>query len=73
MNTITRTDYEQYLLREIKDLPESDLPKILKMIHFLKEEILPVTNKKEEDLKLFWESFGSWQDKRSPEDIIQEI
>ncbi len=27
----------------------------------------------EEDLLLFWESFGSWQDDRTPEEIIREI
>ena len=38
----TRTDYERYVLKEIRDLPESDLPKVLKMIHFLKEEIFQI-------------------------------
>ncbi len=69
----TRSDYEQYVLKEIKDLPESDLPKVLKMIHFLKEEILQVDRGKGEDLELFWESFGSWQDQRSTEEIIRDI
>ncbi|MCP4113288.1 MAG: hypothetical protein GY749_48455 [Desulfobacteraceae bacterium] len=27
----------------------------------------------EDDLRLFWESFGGWQDDRTPEDIISEI
>jgi hypothetical protein len=26
-----------------------------------------------QETKLFWESFGSWQDNRIPEEIIEEI
>jgi hypothetical protein len=73
MTTRTRTDYEQHLLQEIRDLPESELPKVLKIIHFLKEEIFQIESAKGEDLELFWESFGSWQDERSTEEIIQEV
>ena len=73
MTTRTRTDYEQHLLQEIRDLPESELPKVLKIIHFLKEEIFQVESAKGEDLELFWESFGSWQDERSTEEIIQDV
>ena len=73
MITISRTDYEKRLLNEIRNLPESELPKILKLIHFLKEEILETEEPKEEDLRLFWESFGSWEDEKSPGEIIQEI
>lgn len=73
MATTSRTEYEQHLLNEIRDLPESEIPKILKLIHFLKDEILEVEKGKEEDLRLFWESFGSWKDKRPSEEIIKEI
>ena len=73
MATVNRTDYEKDLLREIEGLPESELPKILKMIHFLKKEILQIESSKEEDLDMFWESFGGWQDKRTSEEIIDEI
>ena len=68
-----RADYEQRLLKEIQDFPEFELPKVLKLIHFLKEEIFGVEKRKEEDLRLFWESFGSWKDERPPEEIINEI
>ena len=69
----TRTDYEQYVLKEIRDFPESELPKVLKMIHFLKEEIFQIESAKEEDLEMFLESFGSWQDQRSTEELIRDI
>jgi len=73
MATISRNQYEKNLLKEIEDLPESELPKILKIIHFLKEEILQTEGSKGEDLDMFWQSFGSWQDERSPEEILKEI
>jgi hypothetical protein len=69
----SRADYEQRLLDEIQDFSESDLPKILKLIHFLKKEIFENQKQKEEDLRLFWETFGSWKDDRRPEEIIKEI
>ena len=73
MATNSRTEYEQHLLNEIRDLPESEISKILKLIHFFKDEILEIEKRKEEDLQLFWESFGSWKDERPPEEIINEI
>jgi hypothetical protein len=65
-------NYKQRLLDEIQGLSESELSKILKLVHFLKKEVLE-TEEREEDLKLFWDSFGSWKDDRTPEEIIQEI
>jgi len=69
----SRADYEQRLLNEIQDLPDSELPKMLRLIHFMKEEIFQVERRKDKDLRLFWESFGSWEDERCPEEIIKEI
>jgi hypothetical protein len=73
MTARTREDYERTLLEEIKDLPESDLGKVLKMIHFLKEELFGIEGEKQEDFELFWKSFGSWQDERATEEIIQDV
>ena len=73
MTARTRTEYEQTLLKEIEDLPEAELGKVLKMVHFLKEEIFGTENEKREDLELFWKSFGSWQDDRAAEEIIQDV
>ena len=73
MTTSIRNDYEKFLLREIKGLPESEIQKVLKMIHFLKEEILHSESEEGGDLRLFRESFGSWADERPAEEIIHEI
>ena len=35
-----RLRYEEDIISEIRDIPSASLPRVLKMIHFLKEEIL---------------------------------
>lgn len=35
-----RSKYEEDIIKEIKDIPSTSLSRVLKMIHFLKEEIL---------------------------------
>ena len=66
-------DVKERLLKEIQGLPEPEILKILKLIHFFKEEILEKDKQKDEEIQLFWQSFGSWKDERSPEEIIREI
>ena len=42
---IVNQTYEQKLLHEIKDLDQKDVEKILRMIHFMKKEILNYSDK----------------------------
>ncbi len=72
MITNSKNNYKQRLLDEIENLSESDLAKIIKLINFVKREVLD-PEKKESDDKAFWESFGSWKDDRSSEEIIDAI
>jgi len=39
--------YEERIIEELQDLPEEDIPKLLDMIHYLKEGILSDRKKKE--------------------------
>jgi hypothetical protein len=71
--TTLRADYEEQVLDELQDIPEAELPKFLKLVHFLKTEIFDVEKQDAEDLRLFWESFGGWQDHRTAEEIIADI
>lgn len=43
----TKLKYEKRIIEEIQDLPEEDIPKLLDMIHYLKEGILSDRKKKE--------------------------
>ena len=67
------TYYEQCFMDEIHSFPVSELPKLLKLVHFFKEEFFDSDPQEEEDTKLFWESFGSWKDDRSSEEILSDI
>lgn len=73
MTTRTGNEYEQHVLKEIRALPASELPKILKMIYFLKEEILLIDISSDEDFEKFWKSFRSWKDERQTEEIIRDL
>jgi len=41
-----RSKYEENIIKEIRDIPSASLSKVLKMVHFLKEEILIEKKKK---------------------------
>jgi len=71
--TTLRADYEEQVLYELQDIPDAELPKFLKLLHFLKTEIFDSEQQNAEDLRVFWESFGSWQDHRTAEEIIADI
>ena len=73
MRNKLKSNIKNCLLREIQDLSDPEVSKILKVIHFFKVEILEKKEQADEDLHLFWQSFGSWKDERSPEEIIQDI
>ncbi len=73
MNTATRTNFEHSILREVKNLPEHDLEKILKLVLFLKKEIFLTSKFDESDSQKFWDTFGGWQDDRPAVEIINDI
>ncbi len=37
---LSTTNYEQQLLKEVKGLPGSDIARIVKIVHLIKEEII---------------------------------
>jgi len=63
---ITRRGVRTAIVLSVKDYERLTKPKQNK------DKFLEI-DKGEEDLRLFWQSFGSWKDERSPEQIIQEI
>lgn len=68
----TRTEYENMILRDIREMPGEVLPEVVKIIHSLKESVLSVkvTHKgKAKDSGLC----GIWEDERPASEIIKDI
>ncbi len=69
----TQTKYEEIMLHEIRTLPATLLPQVLKMVRLLKEGVLNVA-KPGSNVDTQKTGFcGVWHDKRSAEDIIADI
>ena len=73
MAGMARTEYEKQILRAIRDLPECDLERVVQWVRCLRDEPCGGRTPNDEDLRLFWDSFGSWEDEHSAEEIIGEI
>ena len=69
----TRTKQEEAILREIRDLPEMVQAKILKIIHFLKSEIIENKSSEEKATAEFLSVCGTWEDNRSIKEQINDI
>ncbi len=66
-----RTDYEKQILKAIRDLPECDLERIIQWVHCLRDELPDGKTPNGEDHRLFWDSFGSWEDEHSAKESKQ--
>jgi hypothetical protein len=68
----TKTEYEEMVLKEIREIPDNAHPQILKILRSVKESILTVDTSKEAMVK---ESglCSIWQDDRIAEEIIKDI
>lgn len=66
-------DYERKVFEEIQRFPVAELPKVLKLLAVLREDILDVVTDEAADAQRFWNSFGSWQDTRSAEELVAEV
>ncbi|KCZ70967.1 hypothetical protein ANME2D_02996 [Candidatus Methanoperedens nitroreducens] len=63
---ISRNNYEKLLLKEIQELSDSDLRKVIKTVHFFKEEIL---KEKRGDVTEVLKLAGIWKD--MPQDKLE--
>ena len=68
----TKTDYEEMVLKEIREIPDNVQLQVLKILRTLKESMLAVNDSKN---RKFSESglCGTWKDDRNPEEIIRDI
>lgn len=53
MQTTQKSEYDELVLQEIKDLPESEIQKVIKMTQFLKKEVLKSDKPEGEDYQEF--------------------
>jgi hypothetical protein len=68
-----KTKQEESILREIQGLPVMVQEKIIKIIHFLKSEIIENNYSEEKATNAFLSICGTWDDTRSVEDQIKDI
>lgn len=68
----TKTKYEEIILKELREFPTEAIPKVVKIIHFLKESIFMVKSKKTSNGKSSG-LCGIWKDSRSADEIINDI
>ena len=66
----TKISHEEEILREIRNFPESALPKILKLIQFFKNELL---EQRLEEKRKSTGFCGIWEDDRPADEIIDDI
>ncbi len=70
---VTKTIYEERILREIQGLPESAQKKLEKLIRFFKKELIGGAEGTDKDTLQFLEVCGTWEDERSVEEQIRAI
>lgn len=69
----TKTRQEEEILKEIRDLPEIVQEKMLKIVHFLKSEIIENKSTEEKATAEFLSVCGTWEDNRSVEEQIRDV
>ena len=68
-----KTIFEEEILKEMQDLPESMQEKLAKIVHFLKKEIIrPEYNEKNATDELL-SVCGTWEDDRTVDEQIKDI
>ncbi len=69
----TKTKQEEEILKEIRDLPEIVQEKMLKIVHFLKSEIIENKSTEEKATVDFLSVCGTWEDDRSIEEQTRDV
>lgn len=69
----TKTIYEEEILKEIQDLPESMQEKLLKIVHFLKKEIIHPELSEKNATEEFLSVCGTWEDGRTIDEQLKDI
>jgi len=70
---MTRTVFEERILREIQGMPESAQEKLEKLIRFFKKELMGSASEPDKETQEFLAVCGTWEDDRSVEEQIRAI
>lgn len=70
---VTKTIYEERILREIQGLPESAQRKLEKLIRFFKRELVGTSPADDKATLDFLAVCGTWEDDRSVNEQIRDI
>jgi hypothetical protein len=62
--------HEEEIIKEIKELPEMELPRILRLIRFFRTEMIDRNRHEKRESTGFC---GIWEDDRSADEIIRDI
>ena len=66
--------HDSEILELIQSFPPSQRSHLLRWLRFLKSEMRSEQRMRtEQDDEAFWSSFGSWQDERGADAIVQEL
>ena len=69
----TKTIYEKQIINEIQGLPESIQKKIVRIVRVFREEITTAVEDEKKATTRFLSLCGSWEDKKTAEEQIDEI
>lgn len=69
----TKTIYEEEILKEIQDLPESMQEKLARIVHFLKKEIIRPNFNEKIATDEFLSVCGAWEDDRTIDEQLKDI
>lgn len=70
---LTKTIYEERILREIQGMPEAAQEKLEKFVRFFKQELITEQPESDEKMKKLLSVFGTWEDDRSVDEQIRDI
>lgn len=69
----TKTIYEKEILKELQDLPEPMQEKLLKIVHFLKKEIIQPESDEQKATDELLSVCGTWEADRTVDEQIKDI
>ena len=69
----TKTIFEEDILKEIRELPQSQQEKMARVVRFFKKEIIRPDSNEKSATKKFLSICGTWEDDRSTGEQINDI